>query len=164
MGLIGPDAEMAELNLGLGPRQRGRPLEGRWVAILVSESDHLLARRRDQRRKGDADARARRKPYAASKADDRIEHRADRVGERPAVDHRGRCPDPAAAAEEPTAVGFPLQAADRLAFDDHHVGEPDRRLAARPWPARRQESVQLGRTLGVHEQVGKRRVGRIGRR
>ncbi len=108
VGLIGPDAEMAELNLGLGPRQRGHPLEGRRVAILVGEVDHLLARRRDQRRKGDVDARARRKPYAASKADDRIEHRADGVGERPAVDHRGRCPDPAAAAEEPSAVGFPF--------------------------------------------------------
>src|SRR2546425_4290383 len=65
VGLIGSDAEMAELNLGPGPRQRGRPLEGRWVAILVGEVDHLLARRRDQRRKGDVDARAWRKPYAS---------------------------------------------------------------------------------------------------
>src|SRR5436853_240640 len=36
---------MAKLNLGLSPRQRGRPLERRGVAILVGQADGLVARR-----------------------------------------------------------------------------------------------------------------------
>src|SRR5207247_7155371 len=51
---------------------------------------------RVQRGNGDADARARRKPYAASKADDRIEHRADRLeSDRPSITEVGvRIPRP----------------------------------------------------------------------
>src|ERR1700674_2457264 len=49
----------------------------------------------------------------------------------------------AAAAEEAGAVGLPLQAADAVAFDHRHVRQPDRRVAARPRPARHQQRVQL---------------------
>ena len=155
---------MAKLNLGLSPRQRGRPLERRGVAILVGQADGLVAGRRNQRRKGDVDALAWRQAHAASQADDRVEHGADGVGEGLTVGHRARCSDPMAATEKPRAVGFPLYAPDGLAFDGHHVRDPDRRLGSRPRAPRREEGVRLGHEGRLHEQVGERGVGRVRRR
>ena len=43
-GLARIDAEVVELHLRLGPGQRGRPLEGGGVAMLVDEVEQRLAR------------------------------------------------------------------------------------------------------------------------
>ena len=124
------DAEVVLLNLRLRPRQRRGAVERRRIAILLGEAEGLRARRRDNRREGGAYGIARRHSHAAAQAHDRIEHRAGRVGEGLAVDHRRRRSDPAPAAEEPRSVSLPLQLADRVALHDRHMGQPDRGLAA----------------------------------
>ena len=130
VGLIRADAEVVLLNLRLRPRQRRGAVERRRIAILLGEVESLLARRRDERREGGAHGVARRESHAASQAHDRIEHRAGRVGEGVAVDHRCGRPDPAPATEEPGTVSLPLQRPDWIDFDDRHVGQPDLSLAA----------------------------------
>ena len=82
---------------------------------------------------------------------------------RPSI-QRQRRPDPTAAPDEAGAVGLPLEVADRLALDGHHVRQPEPRLVSRSRPARREHHVQLGNALGLDEEVRERRVGRIGRR
>ena len=57
------------------------------------------------------------------------------------------------------AVGLKLHVADGLAFDDDHVRRPDLRARRRPWPARREQGAELGHEFGLHEQVGKCRMG-----
>ena len=81
---------MMQLHLRLRPRQRHRALEGGRVVMLVGQVEHFGARRRDQRPERDARRGSRRDPHAAAKTEDRIEHGADRIGKRPAVDHRNR--------------------------------------------------------------------------
>ena len=51
---VGPDAEMMELHLRLGPRQGDRALEGGRVMVLVDQVERLVAGRRDQRPERDA--------------------------------------------------------------------------------------------------------------
>ena len=55
-GLI-PDGK---LHLGLRPSQREQTLEGRSVAVFVSQVEHLTARRRSERPKRDVSSRPRR--------------------------------------------------------------------------------------------------------
>ncbi len=62
MGLIGVDAEMAQLHLGLRPRQCGGALKCCWIVVLVGQVERLVARLRDQRREGDPRGGARREP------------------------------------------------------------------------------------------------------
>ena len=102
---------MPELHLRLRPGHRRRPLEYRRVAVLVGEVERRLARRRHQGREGDAHGRARGEAHRAPQAEDRVEHRADRVRQGVAVDHRHRGPHPAPAAEEAQAVGLVLPVA-----------------------------------------------------
>ncbi len=125
------DAEVVELHLRLGPGQRGRPLEGGGVAMLVDEVEHRLAGSCDHRPEGDAHDRAGRDPHAAAQGEDRIEHGADRVRQRPAVDHRDRRSDAVAAAEEAGPVGLDLRLSHGLAIDDGQMRRPDFRLARR---------------------------------
>ena len=112
--------------------------------MLVDEVEQRLARsaRPWSRRRR---ARSRRAARARGGAgEDRIEHRADGVGQRPAVDHRDRRADAAAAAEEARAVGLELRLADRLAFDDGEMRGPDLGLVGERAPARRQQRADLG--------------------
>ena len=155
---------MMELDLGLGPRQRDRALEGRRVVVLVGQVERLAARRRDQRPERDARRGSRRNPHAAAQAEDRIEHGADRVGERPAVHHGDRRPDLAPAPEEARAVGLELHVAHGLALHDGEVRRPDLGLAGRPPAPRRQEGADVGDELGLHEQLGEGGVRRVGGR
>jgi hypothetical protein len=92
-----------------------------------------------------------------------IEDGAHGIGKGPAVGHRQRRPEPSAAADEAGAVGLPLEAAHRVTVDRHHVGKPHVRLVGFPRPAGREQRVDLGRALRLDEEVGKRRVGRVGR-
>ena len=159
--LVGADAEVMELHLGLGPRQRGRALERGRVAVLVGEVQGHLTGGRDHRGEGDAHRRPGLDADPAPEADDRIEDRADRVGEGQAVAHGSRAADLPASPEEPGAVGLPLQIAQRLALDDDHVRQPDGLLLGRAGPAAGQQQVELGKALRLHEQVGERRMRRV---
>ena len=70
----------------------------------------------------------------------------------------------APAAEKPGAVSLIFQVADRFPFGDDHVRRPDLRLAVRSWPARREQSAELGNKFRLHKQFGKSGVSRIGGR
>ena len=108
---------------------------------------------------------ARRNSHAAAQTEDRIEHGADRVGERLAVDHGNRRANAASAPEEARAVGLELHVAHRLAFDDGEMRRPDLGVAGRAQPPRRQQRADVGDELRLHEQLGEGRmcgVGRVG--
>ncbi len=119
------DAEVVELHLRLGPGQRGRTLERGGVAMLVDEIEHRRPRRCNDRPEGDADDRAGCHTHTAAQSEDRIEHGADSVGQRPAVDHRDRPVDVVAAAEEARPIGLDLWLSHRLAVDDCQMRGPD---------------------------------------
>ncbi len=104
MRLVRADAEVVLLHLRLRPGQGCGAVERRRIVIFLGEGEGLRTRRRDERREGSADGIARRQSHTAAQAHDRIEHRAGRVGQWPAVDHRRGRPDPAPAAEEPRTV------------------------------------------------------------
>src|SRR6185436_3976682 len=86
MRLVVRDAEVMELHLGSRAGEGHDALEGRRVAKLVREIEDDLTRRRHQRGEGDAGTGARLEADARPHAEDRIEHRARRIGEWTAVD------------------------------------------------------------------------------
>ena len=106
--------------------------------------------------------RAGRDAHAPAQREDRIEHRTDRVRERPAVDHRDRRSDAAAAAEEAGPVGLDLGFPTTLAIDDGEMRSPDFRLGRRSPPARRQDGAYFGEIFGLDEQLGERRMRDVG--
>ena len=161
-GLLRVDAEMAQLHLRLGPRQRGRTVEGGRVLMLVDQVHRLAAGRRRHRPERDARRPARRHPHAPAQREHGIEDGAGSVGERPAVHHRDRCPDLAPAAEEAGPVGLELRLAHLLAFDDGDVRRPDLGLAGRATAPRRQDGTAPGEMLRLHEELGESRVRGVG--
>ena len=90
--LVRLDAEVVQLDLGLGPGERRRALEGRRVAVLVGEVERCLARVGDERREDHARRRARgatrtrrrRLKIGSSTAPDRVRQRAAVDDRRPA--------------------------------------------------------------------------------
>ena len=131
MRLVGLDAEVVELDLGLRPGQGRGPLERGRLAVLVGQVEDLLARLGDDRREDRVGGRARREPHAARRL---------KIGSstaptvfdsgRPSM-HRDRRADRAAAAEEAGAVGLVLDDPAGLLLDGRDVRGPDRRLVAR---------------------------------
>ena len=122
---VGADTEMEHLHLCLRPSQCDRALERRRVVMLVDKVEHFVAGRGDERPKRDVRSRSRRQPHAAAKAKDRIEHGAGGVGERPTIDDGDRCANQTASTEKARSVGFELQAADGVPFDDGQMRRPD---------------------------------------
>ena len=149
----GIDAEMMELHLRLRPRQRGRPLEGGGIAMLVDEVEHRLAGCGNHRPEGDAHGGAGRDAHTAAQCEDRIEHRADGVGQRPTIGHRDRRMDAVAAAEEAGPIGFHLRLPHRLAIHDGQMRRPDLLLSRRAPPPRCQQSALGGEIFGGDEQL-----------
>ena len=94
--------------------------------------------------------------HAAAQGEDRIEHGADRVGERPAVDHRDRRSDAVAAAEEAGPVGLHLRLPHGLAIDDGEMRGPDFRLARRAPPPRRQDGARRRRDTRSRRTASKK--------
>ena len=162
--LVGLDPEVVELDLGLRPGEGRGALEGGRLAVLVGEVEDLArATRRRRWRRSRAPWRPGASVHPAAEAEDRVEHGADRVRQRAPVDHRDGRPDRPAAAEEAGAIRLVLDDAAGLSLDRRDVGGPDRPLVARSRPAGRQQRADLGRELGLHEQVLERRVGDVGR-
>src|SRR6185503_12517077 len=115
------NTQMMELYLSLSPRQGNRAFEGRRIVVLIRQVERFIARRRDDRPECDPHRPPRRNAYASAKTEDRIEHGADGIGERPAVEHGDRRPDLPPTPEEASPVGLELHAADGLAFRDGKV-------------------------------------------
>jgi hypothetical protein len=157
------NAEVMELHLRLRPRQRGRPLEGGDVPMLVGKVEHGSAGRGDHRPEGDTHDGAGCDAHAAAQGEDRIEHDADRIRERPPVDHGDRRANAAATADETGSVGLHLRLAHAVAVDGGEVRGPDLGLVWRPPPPRRQEDARVDEILGLDEQFGKGRMRDIRR-
>ena len=141
------------------------------VRSKVAGSRYLSASAEASSREGatsvekiDADALAGREADAAPQAEDRIEHGARGVGQRPAVDHRHRRADAAAAAEESRRGRSRTERRRRLALDGDDVGRPDGGSSADRGAAGRQERPELRHELGLDEEVGERRVRGVGGR
>ena len=156
------DAEMAQLHLRLSPGQRGCAYEGVRLVMLVHQVQRVLARRCGSRPECDVHGRARRHPHALPQHEHRVEDRADRIGQSPAIQHRDGPPDPAPAAEKPGSVGLDLRLAERLAFNDCMMGRPDLRLGGRAPPPGCQDGALLGDIFGLHEELRERRMRRVG--
>ena len=111
--LVGGDAEVAQLDLRLRPGEARDAVERGRIPVLVGERERALARVGDDRRQLDARRRPGGQAHAAAQAEDRIEHRADRVRERPPLLDRDR--DPGSSGPRPrkrAAVRLVLQRAD----------------------------------------------------
>ena len=92
------DAEVAKLDLCLRAGECGDALERRDVVVRVREVEHSAPRRCHERRECRVDRLAGTDADTAAETDDRVEHRADGIGERCAVHLRLRartpCPRP----------------------------------------------------------------------
>ena len=64
----------------------------------------------------------------AAKTEDRIEHSANRVGERRVMDECDRSPNSASAPKEARSIGLELHIANGFAFDDGEMRCPDLRV------------------------------------
>ena len=99
---------------------------------------------------------------AAANRDDRIEHRAIRVGKRADLVERGRVGDGAAATDELGPVRFVGRVARRRALRGHQMEHPRRFLAGRARPARAENGLRVAENLGLHEQIAEGRVREVG--
>ena len=161
-GLARIDAEVMELDPRPRPGQRGGTLEGRGIAVLVDNVEQRLARGSGHGPERNMNDRAGRDPHTAAQGKDWIEHNADRVRERPTIDHRDRPSDAIAASEETGPVGLDLLLTDGFTVDDGEMSSPDFVLC-RPTPsAGRQDGTDVGEIFGLYEQLGKRRMRIVG--
>ena len=119
--------------------------------MLVDEVKQRFARWCDHGPKGDVHDRAGPNPQAPAQGEDRIEHGADRVRERPAVDRRDRRSYTAAAAEEPSPIGFHLGLSHGAAIDDSEMCSPDFWLARGSPSPRRQNGADFSPIFGFDE-------------
>ena len=78
--LIAADAAVMQLYLRMGPSEGGGPLKRRDIVILVSEVEHFASRGCHHSGKCHANRFARTHPNPTTQRDDRVEHRANRVG------------------------------------------------------------------------------------
>ena len=156
---VGADAEMPQFDLRLRPGKSPRALKRACIAILVGEVQDILAGGRHNRGKNEVNRFARRDVNDAAQAHHRVENGADRVRERPAVDHGNRTAEIAGAADETRAVGFILQLAGRIAFDDKDVRQPDGRFLRRTLATRGQQHADIRDEFGFDEQIRKSGMG-----
>src|SRR5580704_11225953 len=112
MCLVGVDAQMMQLHLRLGPRQRRRALESRRVVMLVDQVERFGPRRRNDGPEGDPRRRSSRNAQASAHAEDWIEHGADGIRQRPPVDRRHGVAHVATAAEKSRTVRLELYLTD----------------------------------------------------
>ncbi len=164
MGFLGTDTEVVQLNVGLRPGQCERAVERRRVAVPVGQIQHLDARRRDHRPERHARGRARWDSQSAAEAEHRVQHGADGAGQRLAVHHGERGPDPAAASEEARAVGLELWSTHGLAFDHGEVRCPGFGFFGRPTATGGEEGGGARQVRRLHEQLGERGMCGVGSR
>src|SRR5665647_84311 len=68
-------SDMVQLNLSLGPGQRGGAFESRNIAVLIGQADNLVTRTGEKCPIREPNGRARRDTNASANAEDRVEHR-----------------------------------------------------------------------------------------
>ena len=158
------DAQVAQLDLGLRPRESACPGEGVRIAVLVQQVERLLSRRCRNGPVGHPDRRAGRHAHAAAQREHGIEDRADRVGQPPSALHADRPADFVAAAKESRAIGLELERPCQLALDDGLVGDPDGGLRRRALASRCQQCAVARDEFRLHEQFREGGVGCVRRR
>ena len=90
VSFVGLDAQVMQLDLSLRPRQDRRAFERGRLAVFVGQVEDLLSRLGDDRGEDRVRGSAGRERDPAPEAEDRIQHRADRVREWMSVDHGHR--------------------------------------------------------------------------
>ena len=158
--VLARDAEVAQRHLRVRVPERegarGRP----GVVVLLRERVGGVAVGHDTGRERDAHRAAGPDPDPVAQAHDRVEHRAGRAAERPAVERHGVV-HVAPAAEEARAVALPLDGALHAALDAQHVDAVERRVGAAPRPAVGHERIALRQIARGHEQLAERRVRKV---
>jgi hypothetical protein len=126
------------------------------------QSSKIGARFGRHRPERDANRGARRDMDAATQGEDRIEHGASGIGQRPRVDHRERRADAVSPAEEARPVGFELRLADGFAVGDAQMRGPYFRFRRRSLSPRGEDGALVGEIFGFDEQLREGGVGDIG--
>jgi hypothetical protein len=88
--------------------------------------------------------------HTAAKAEDRIEHRADRTGEWQSIEHGHRRPGSPSAAKEARAICLELQIAGCVAFDDSKMRSPGLGISRRSLTSSRQKRAGIRNELGLY--------------
>src|SRR6266852_388496 len=112
MRLIGADAQVMQLHVRLGPREGDSALERGYVVMLVGLIEGIGAGRRDHCPESYSRCGAGRDADPSAQTEARVEHGADRIGKRAAVDYGNCGVSVAPAAKKARAVGFKLDIAD----------------------------------------------------
>ena len=162
MRLVRSHAEVMQLDLGLGPRERRCALERRRILVLVGEIEHRAARRGDQRPERHPHGRTGLDPDTTAETEDRIENRADGARERSAIPNRERRAQRPSAAQEARPIALELQRTQPLALDHCEMCGEGLRLGGRTPPPAGEQGADLGDELGLYEQVGEDRMRHVG--
>ena len=152
---------MAKLDLAVRAGQRECPRADLRIVILLDQRAHAVFVLRHDRRERHARRDAGRYPEARAEADDRIEHRAGRAGQRLGAGERGRRAHAAAAADEVFAVGFEFDGLAEARSPRQHVTHVQPRLV-RSRTARADDGVVLGNGGRLDEQVAECRMRQVG--
>src|ERR1043165_7408064 len=104
--------------------------------------------------KRDVRSRSRRKPHATAKAKDWIKYSTGGVGKRLTIDDGDRCANETASTEKTRSIGFELQAAEGVPFDDGKMCRPDFGFVGRPTPACGNKSADVLHKLCFYRQIG----------
>src|ERR1700678_4321351 len=154
-------SEVMQRHLRRRPGQRVRAFEGAGIAIFIGEIQRLLARGRGNGGKNQMDSAAGRHAHRAAQAQDRVEHRTNRIGERAAIHHRYGIPQTAGASHKARAIRFKLQFSDRFGIRDQDVGDPHRGLLFGALPARGYQRADVWHEFGFDEEFRESRMSNV---
>ena len=163
-GFIGLDAQTIQLGVGMRRGERGLLWKCRRVAIALGEIEHSGARVTRERREGQVRRLAGRNANTTTEADDGIEHRAHGTRERECLHFHDWGAHPPPAPEEPLAAGLPLGLTDCLTINRNDVRQPHLGVFGQALPPGGKQDVPLGDVFGLHEEVRKCGVRRVGLR
>ena len=161
VGFAGVD--LAQHHLAVGPRQLEDTIGEAPVLVLLDQAQGRVAGFADASDNVDGRRLFRLERDPVADRDDRVEHRPRAPAERPGGAHRQRVGHAGAAPDEGHALGFIRNLHDVGAVHGHQVQHPRRGFVARARAARAQDRLALANDLGLHEEIGKRRMQGIGR-
>ena len=161
MRVGGGNPQVMQLHLRLGPGEGGRALERHRVEVFIGESEQCLPRWRGHGPEGETGIGPRSNPHPPAQAEDRVEHRTGRVGQRPAVADRGWCADGLTTTQETGAIGLELYLAGGFALYHHQMGGPDLGIGGGTAAAGGDQRAQTRLERGFHEQLAERRMSHV---
>ena len=150
-----------QLNLSLSPSQRRGPFESCRLSVLIREVQDVLTGFGDDGGEDRVGGRAGSQADSTPEAEDGIQYRPDRVGERTSIEDRDRVSDRMAPTDESGTIRLVLNDTACLVLHRGDVSGPDRLFAAGSWTAGSQKSTDFGHELCFDEQVLEGRMSDI---